>query len=166
MSSVRKHFWALAARGAGGFAVPRKYCLSGCMPAIVSSTDGSSSYGTSGADGRTRCPRRSKNSRKRRRISFVVIGGRIVPPLGGRVPGRRSASAAARGRERAGQDPLLPPSDLLPLDGESLRLEVLLGVLPRPLAGRDGGEQVAAEQRDLLRDARRPLGRVDRKSVV
>ncbi len=54
MSSVRKHFCELVMRRAGGSAAPMKYDLSGCMPAMVSSTEGSSSNGTSDADGRRR----------------------------------------------------------------------------------------------------------------
>ena len=43
MSTVRKHFWTLVMRRAGGASWPMKYAFSGCMPAMVSSTDGSSS---------------------------------------------------------------------------------------------------------------------------
>ena len=41
MSVVRKHFWHEVRRGCGGGSWPRKYGLNGCMPAVVSSTDGS-----------------------------------------------------------------------------------------------------------------------------
>ena len=44
----------------GGSSRPRKYGLSGCIPAVVSSTEGSCEDGTSEADGRRRCPRSSK----------------------------------------------------------------------------------------------------------
>ena len=47
MSLVRMHFWELVARGAGRSAWPRKTGLKGNMPAMVSSTVGSS--GTSEA---------------------------------------------------------------------------------------------------------------------
>ena len=41
MSVVRKHFWHEVSRATGGSSSPRKYGLNGCMPAVVSSTDGS-----------------------------------------------------------------------------------------------------------------------------
>ena len=41
MSGVRKHFWHVVSRWCGGASTPWKYGLSGCMPAVVSSTDGS-----------------------------------------------------------------------------------------------------------------------------
>ena len=50
MSTVRKHFWDVVSRCAGGCSTPRKYGLSGCMPALMSSVDGSL-RGTSGAEG-------------------------------------------------------------------------------------------------------------------
>src|SRR3954469_13566976 len=74
MSVVRKQRWTSATRGAGGFSWPRKYGLKGCMPAVVSSTDGSWTEGTSEAEGTIRCPRSSKKVRKVRRISFEFIG--------------------------------------------------------------------------------------------
>ena len=51
MSGVRKHFWQEVRRWCGGFSRPWKYGLSGCMPAVVSRTDGSCSAGTSDAGG-------------------------------------------------------------------------------------------------------------------
>ena len=42
MSLVRMHFWLLVARGAGRSCWPRNTGLNGNMPAIVSSTVGSS----------------------------------------------------------------------------------------------------------------------------
>ncbi len=41
MSGVRKTFWHEVRRREGGSSSPRKYGLKGCMPAVVSSTDGS-----------------------------------------------------------------------------------------------------------------------------
>src|SRR3954451_14562056 len=73
MSGVRKHFWQLVSRLCGGFSRPWKYGLSGCMPAVVSSTDGSCSAGTSDADGSRLWSRLSKKLRKRSRISSEVI---------------------------------------------------------------------------------------------
>ena len=58
MSGVRTHFCALAARGNGGTRWPRKYGLNGTMPALTSSSVGSSA--TRLADGTTVCPRCAK----------------------------------------------------------------------------------------------------------
>ncbi len=63
MSFVRKHFWHEVMRCEGGSAEPRKYAFSGCMPAIVRRTEGSSSYGIRDADGSRLWPWRSKYSR-------------------------------------------------------------------------------------------------------
>ena len=63
MSTVRKTFWQLVSRGAGGVSWPRKYGFSGCIPATVSSADGSCAEGTSDAEGMRRWPRSSKNAR-------------------------------------------------------------------------------------------------------
>ena len=60
MSVVRKHFWIEVTRGPGGVSWPRKYALNGCMPAVVSSTVGSSEGGTSDADGTTTWSRAAK----------------------------------------------------------------------------------------------------------
>src|SRR3954471_18596303 len=73
MSGVRKHFWQLVSRWCGGFSRPWKYGLSGCMPAVVSSTDGSCSAGTGKATGSRLWSRLSKKLRKRSRISSEVI---------------------------------------------------------------------------------------------
>ena len=64
MSVVRKHFWQLVSRGAGGCSRPMKYSFKGCIPAVVSSTDESNEAGTSEPDGRSVWPLASKNSRK------------------------------------------------------------------------------------------------------
>ena len=76
MSTVRKHFWQSVRRGCGGSSRPRKYGFSGCMPALISSVEGSL-RGTSGADGSRLWSRDSKNARKRSRISSEVMW----PPL-------------------------------------------------------------------------------------
>src|SRR5215208_353204 len=73
MSVVRKHFWQLVSRFAGGSSSPRKYGLNGCIPAVVRRTDGSYTEGTSDADGMRRCSRSSKKDRKRSRISEAFI---------------------------------------------------------------------------------------------
>ena len=73
MSVVRKHFWQVVSRLRGGRSWPRKYGLSGCMPAVVSRTDGSYVAGTSDADARRRWPRCSKKERKVSRISSLVV---------------------------------------------------------------------------------------------
>jgi hypothetical protein len=41
MSFERKTFWQLVSRWCGGGSMPRKYGLSGCIPAVVSRTDAS-----------------------------------------------------------------------------------------------------------------------------
>ena len=60
MSLVRKHFCELVMRRAGGSPAPRKYDFSGCIPAIVRRTEGSSSNGMSEAEGIGRWPCFSK----------------------------------------------------------------------------------------------------------
>src|SRR3954453_16823080 len=72
MSVERKHFWQVVRRLCGGFSCPRKYGLSGCMPAVVSSTDGSYVAGTSELEGSRLWSRATKKSRKVRRISSEV----------------------------------------------------------------------------------------------
>jgi hypothetical protein len=73
MSTVRNTFWQLVSRRAGGASCPRKYGFSGCMPATVSSAEGSRAEGTSDAEGMRRWPRSSKKLRNRSRISSDVI---------------------------------------------------------------------------------------------
>ncbi len=60
MSVVRKQRWQEVSRRAGGSSMPIMYGFSGCIPAVVRSTEGSCELGTSEADGRRRCPRSSK----------------------------------------------------------------------------------------------------------
>jgi hypothetical protein len=50
-------------RGAGGRSRPRKYGISGCMPALLSSVEWSQSGGTSEPEGWRLCPLDSKNER-------------------------------------------------------------------------------------------------------
>ena len=50
MSGVRKHFWHEVSRMCGGVSRPVKYGLSGCIPALMSSVEGSL-RGISEADG-------------------------------------------------------------------------------------------------------------------
>src|SRR5215212_4573789 len=75
MSVVRKHFWHVVSRGCGGSSWPRKYGRSGCIPAVVSSTDGSYEDGTSDPDACSLWPRSWKKSRNAARISGEVRGG-------------------------------------------------------------------------------------------
>ena len=63
MSVVRKQRCTSATRFAIGSSRPRKARLNGCIPAVVSSTEGSCWAGTSEAEGTMRCPRSSKNFR-------------------------------------------------------------------------------------------------------
>src|SRR3954470_5645755 len=88
MSGVRTHFCTLVARAYGAGASPRKYGLNCTMPALTSSSVGSSA--TTDADGTTVCPRDSKKRRKRSRISaefmgpsssFVLIDAECLPQL-------------------------------------------------------------------------------------
>src|SRR5215212_11021025 len=69
MSGVRKHFWQEVSRWWGGCSRPWKYGLSGCMPAVVSRTEGSWSGGTSDPDGMRRWSRSAKKPRNSSRIS-------------------------------------------------------------------------------------------------
>ncbi len=74
MSVVRKHFCDEVMRCDGGSSCPAKYALSGCMPAVVSRTDGSNDAGTSEPEARRSWPRSSMKERKVSRISSVVTG--------------------------------------------------------------------------------------------
>src|SRR3954451_21022445 len=74
MSRVRTHFWMLVARDHGAGCSPRKYGLNGTMPALTSSSVGSSAI--SDADGTTVWPLLSKCPRKR----LAISSDRIVEP--------------------------------------------------------------------------------------
>src|SRR3954447_20359817 len=87
MSGVRKHFWHDVSRWCGGVSRPWKYGFSGCMPAVVSSTDGSYSAGTREPERRRRWSRASKNARNVSRISSEVI---TRPSLWTRLAGPRA----------------------------------------------------------------------------
>src|SRR2546421_10066166 len=69
MSGVRKLFCTVVKRGAGGGSRPRKYGISGCIPAVGRSVDRSSARGTSEEDGRKVWPFDSKKARKPARSS-------------------------------------------------------------------------------------------------
>ncbi len=73
MSGVRKHFWTVTSSGAGGCSRPRKYGISGCMPALFSRVERSHSGGTSEPEGCRLCPFDSKKDRKPSRSSAVVF---------------------------------------------------------------------------------------------
>jgi hypothetical protein len=60
MSVARKHFCTVTSRFDGGLSRPRKYGFSGCIPAVVRSTEGSNVAGTSEPDRRRMCPFDSK----------------------------------------------------------------------------------------------------------
>src|SRR5690349_25123010 len=97
MSVVRKHFWIEVSRAPGGCCWPRKYGLNGCIPAVVSSTDGSRVAGTSEADGTAWCPRSTKWSVKLLAIAreSIMAGRSLVLRPGGDVrSGERKASQA------------------------------------------------------------------------
>src|SRR6476659_1681473 len=90
MSVVRKHVWTSARRGAGGCSRPRKYGLKGCIPAVVSRTEGSCTEGTSDAEGTILCPRSAKKDRYVSRISFAFMLGSLnicqIGHLSGQAP--------------------------------------------------------------------------------
>src|SRR4029453_6490904 len=78
MSGVRKTFCTVVSSGAGGSSKPRKYGISGCIPAETSSVERSSARGISEWEGRNSWPLDSKNSRKPARSSAVVRMAAIV----------------------------------------------------------------------------------------
>src|SRR3954463_1773847 len=80
MSTVRTTFCTLVARGYGAGRSPRKNGLNGTIPALTSSSVGSSA--TRLALGTTGCSRASKWARKRRRISAVCMGAAYSERLG------------------------------------------------------------------------------------
>src|SRR3954468_18951265 len=106
MSTVRKTFWQLVKRLYGGVSCPWKYGLSGCIPALMSSVDGSWAVGTSDADGSRRWSRDSKKARNRSRISSVVMEGCSLGAAAARDRHphrlREPLDAPARGPHRAG----------------------------------------------------------------
>ena len=67
MSTARKHFCAVAARGNGGSVCPRKYGMNWFIPAFVSNSPLSGS-GINDEDGTRLCSRSSKKDRKVSRI--------------------------------------------------------------------------------------------------
>src|SRR5712692_1263881 len=73
MSVVRKHFWQLASRGAGGLALPKKKGCIWCMPAGVSRTVGSFSGTRLELDIRW-CPLAWKKSRNVLRTWSAIMG--------------------------------------------------------------------------------------------
>ncbi len=79
MSGVLKQRWQLVSRLRGGVSMPMKYGFSGCMPAVISSTERSVGGGTSEAEGRRRWPRSSKKLRNVSRIWSEVIAGGAIP---------------------------------------------------------------------------------------
>ena len=119
MSGVRKNFCDVASSGAGGCSRPRKYGISGCMPALFSSVEWSQAGGTSEPDGWRLWPFDSKYERKPSRSSAVVrmrvivrvaLPARSRPPrvrfslstiASGRRPGEPSLEAVSRRRARA-----------------------------------------------------------------
>src|SRR5688572_24048293 len=73
MSSARKTFCTVTARGNGTGACPRKYGMNWFIPAIVSSSPDSGG-GITDEDGTRRCPRSSKKRRNDSRICRPCIG--------------------------------------------------------------------------------------------
>jgi hypothetical protein len=81
MSGVRKTFCTVVSSGAGGSSKPRKYGISGCIPAEMSRVERSSARGISECEGRNSWPFDSKNARKPARSSAVVRIRGIVRPV-------------------------------------------------------------------------------------
>src|ERR671937_1184483 len=93
-SVVRKHFWIVTMRRAGGCFLPVKYGTSVSIPAVVNSRLGSS-RGTSDALGSGLCPFDSKKRTKRSRM--VALSIRIsMTAAAGRSGGRAASAAVAR----------------------------------------------------------------------
>src|SRR5919201_5305000 len=78
MSGVRKTFCTVVSNGAGGSSSPRKYGISGCIPAETSSVERSSARGISEAEGRNVWPLDSKKWRYPARSSAVVFTAEIL----------------------------------------------------------------------------------------
>src|SRR5256885_13576718 len=117
MSGVRKQRWLVVRRSAGGASRPRKYGLSGCIPAIVSSVEVSSGAGTSDADGRRTCPRSSKKRRNVSRISSAFTAdslGRVDPPPSHHQIAVHQTRGLARGDAVGGLDEVEPQAVLGP----------------------------------------------------
>src|SRR5215475_5385567 len=85
MSGVRTHFWQEVARRNGGVCWPRKYGLNGAIPALTSSSVGSSA--TRLAEGTTVWPCCSKKLRKRRTISADSMAAILHLDSGPDTPG-------------------------------------------------------------------------------
>src|SRR3954451_10499162 len=77
MSTVRKQRCTSVMRDAGGSSSPRKYGLNGCIPAVVSRTEGSWTEGTSEAEGTILCSRAAKKDRYVSRISCALMLGSL-----------------------------------------------------------------------------------------
>src|SRR3954468_11924845 len=112
MSVVRKHFCTSATLGAGGSSRPRKQGLNGCIPAVVSSTEGSCTDGTSDAEDTILCPRSSKKDRYVRPVSstltrrslrscdHAVADDEVAVEQAGDLPRRRPVHGLVQGDHR------------------------------------------------------------------
>ena len=108
MSVVRTHFCTVVARVNPRFLTPRKTGLNCTMPAVVSSSDGSS--GISDDDGCRRQPLLSKKERKLSRISAeftssLLMRSRVIRPMpsgdaGSALVGRRRPDRIAGASEQ------------------------------------------------------------------
>ena len=76
MSTARKTFWTVTARGNGAGACPRKYGMNWFMPAFVSSRP-DSGWGISDEDGTRLCPRSSKKRRNSFADPIALHGGTV-----------------------------------------------------------------------------------------
>src|SRR6266540_1053001 len=115
MSPVRAHFCTLVARLNSGTASPRKYGLNWFMPALASSR--LASAGISELEGTRRCPRSTKKSVNRRRISIEFMSWNLArrhrrPPLlerGGEPPAQLVGGFERAPAQRRRREPLRRP---------------------------------------------------------
>src|SRR5687767_6820598 len=162
MSVVRKDFWHVVSRMSGGVSLPRKYGLSGCMPAVVRSTDGSYSAGTSENDGRRLWSRSSKKLRKDSRISSEVTPLMLCASDGPAAHDRTVAAEEDRGLAGRGAVERLEQLDLPAAQPARHRtrpvaeldpLDLVLAAVQPHRSHRDAvrGERLARPDRDRVR---------------
>src|SRR6266542_2148535 len=138
MSGVRKTLCTVVSSGAGGSSNPRKYGISGCIPAETRRVERSSARGISDAEGWRAWSFDSKKERKPSRSSAVVRMGEILRAvdLGTRVPELIEEHPAVRSVSLAGSRAAGTPTPLSDWDFgiETDDLEALTPALPELLA--------------------------------
>ena len=162
MSGVRTHFWMLVARGNGAGTSPRKYGLNGTIPALTSSSVGSSAIRE--ADGTTVCPRSPK--KEERPLGPVLLGGGWARSGGSGAAGRPGLGGPRAGQLALGAvvgGPVVVAADddvgRVLLGGHAVRLVVgvLVAVAVPELLG-PGVVRVAQVGRDRADPARAYVG--------